>query len=198
GEPPEPFGGSPCSCSVPWNSRLCSPPRPVRRSAMRLFFAVLSPCFLAAGLVLAGLPGGSSADDRASTGTIKLESLKWSQFKERLASSRQAKFTLVDVWATTCGPCKENFPHLVEMYRKYAGKGLAVISLTLDDPTDAKAVAEAEKFLREKKAVFLFGPDGKEMKRFTMDDTRHQFTYEQVEKEVAALLEAAQPKGPQK
>jgi len=187
---------------------------------MRLSFAVLSPSLVAAGLVLAGFPGGSAADDRASTGTTKLESLKWSQFKERLASSKPAKFTLVDVWATTCGPCKENFPHLVEMHRKYAGKGLAVISLTLDDPTDAKAVAEAEKFLREKKAVFtnvlldenygdgfdkldintipavfLFGPDGKEMKRFTMDDPNHQFTYEQVEKEVIALLEGTQPKG---
>ncbi len=190
---------------------------------MRLFCAMLSPCFVAAGLVLAGFPGGSAADDRASTGTIKLEALKWSQFKERLASSRQAKFTLVDVWATTCGPCKEDFPHLVELHRKYAGKGLAVISLTLDDPTDAKAVAAAEKFLREKKAVFtnvlldenygdgfdklnintipavfLFGPDGKEMKRFTMDDTRHQFTYEQVEKKVIALLEGAPSKDPAK
>ncbi len=190
---------------------------------MRLFFAVLSPCLLAAGLLLITHAGGVAADELASTGTIKLESLKWPQFKERLAASKGAKFTLVDVWATTCGPCKENFPHLVEMHRKYAAKGLAVISLTLDDPTDAKAVAEAEKFLREKKAVFtnvlldenygdgfdklnintipavfLFGPDGKEMKRFTMDDTRHQFTYEQVEKEVAALLEATQPKGPEK
>jgi thiol-disulfide isomerase/thioredoxin len=187
---------------------------------MRLSFGLLAPSLVAAGLVLAGFPGGSAADDRASTGTIKLESLKWPQFKERLAASKGAKFTLVDVWATTCGPCKENFPHLVEMHRKYSGKGLAVISLTLDDPTDAKAVAEAEKFLREQKAVFtnvlldenygdgfdkldintipavfLFGPDGKEMKRFTMDDTRHQFTYEQVEKAVIALLEGAQSKG---
>src|SRR5271157_3130612 len=190
---------------------------------MRLFFAMLSPCFVAAGLVLAGFPGGSAADDRASTATIKLESLKWSQFKARLASSRQAKFTLVDVWATTCGPCKENFPHLVELHRQYAGKGLAVISLTLDDPTDAKAVAAAEKFLRQKKAVFtnvlldenygdgfdklnintipavfIFSADGKEMKRFTMDDPNHQFTYEQVAKEVAALLEGAQPIGLEK
>ena len=179
---------------------------------MRLFFAVLSPCLLAAGLVLAGLPGSSSAEDRPSTATVKLEALKWSQFKERLAASKDAKFTLVDVWATTCGPCKENFPHLIEMHRKYAGKGLAVISLTLDDRTDAKAVAEAEKFLREKNAVFtnvlldenygdgfdrldistipavfLFGADGKELKRFTMDDPNHQFTYEQVEKEVMRL-----------
>ena len=190
---------------------------------MRLSFAVLSPSLVAAGLVLAGFPGGSAADDRASTGTIKLESLKWPQFKERLAANKGSKFTLVDVWSTTCSPCKENFPHLVEMHQKYAGKGLAVISLTLDDPTDAKAVAEAEKFLREKKAVFtnvlldenygdgfdkldintipavfLFSADGKEMKRFTMDDPNHQFTYEQVEKEVSALLEGIASKDPAK
>jgi thiol-disulfide isomerase/thioredoxin len=144
-----------------------------------------------------------------------MESLNWNQFKERLASNKQAKYTLVDVWATTCAPCKENFPHLVQMHQKYAGKGLAVMSLSLDDPTDAKAKASAEAFLNEKKAVFtnvllneeygdgfdklhisaipavfLFTPDGKEFKRFTMDDPDHQFTYEQVEKEVKALLQA--------
>jgi thiol-disulfide isomerase/thioredoxin len=143
---------------------------------------------------------------------VKLEALKWPKFKERLAAA-PAKYTLVDAWATTCGPCKENFPHLVEMHRKFANKGLKVISLTLDDPTDKQAVAAAEKFLQEKQAVFmnilldenfgdgfdrlnisaipavfLFGPDGKEIKRFTMDDPDHQFTYEQVEKELTGLL----------
>jgi hypothetical protein len=88
-----------------------------------------------------------------------------------------------------------------------------VISLSMDDPTDAKAVASAKAFLEEKKAaftnvllnedygdgfdrlrisaipaVFLFGPDGKEVKRFTMDDPNNQFTYEQVDKELAALF----------
>ncbi len=186
---------------------------------MRLFIAALSMCSLAAGLLLVGLPCSSRAEDESSSVTVQLEALKWTQFKERLAASKGAKFTLVDVWATTCGPCKENFPHLVEMHRKYAAKGLAVISLTLDDPTDAKAIAEAKKFLQEKKAVFtnvlldenygdgfdkldintipavfLFAPDGKEMKRFTMDDTRHQFTYAEVEKEVAARLDGSQSK----
>ena len=34
----------------------------------------------------------------------------------------------------------------------------------------------------------IYSPEGKELKRFTMDDPNHQFTYDQVEKEVAALL----------
>ena len=134
--------------------------------------------------------------------------------QERLVN-KKVKYTIVDAWSTTCGPCKENFPHVIEMHRKYASKGLAVISLSLDDPTDKAAVAEAEKFLKEKKAVctnvlldesfgegfeklnigaipavFLYGPDGKEVKRFTMDDPNNQFTYDEVEKAVVALLDA--------
>ena len=131
--------------------------------------------------------------------------------------NKKVKFTIVDAWSTTCGPCKENFPHVVEMHRKYASKGLAVISLSLDDPSDKAAVDEAEKFLKAKKAaftnvlldenfgdgfeklnvnaipaVFVFGPDGKEVKRFTMDDPNNQFTYEEVEKAVVALLDGKQ------
>ncbi len=145
---------------------------------------------------------------------VKLERLNWKQFQERLAANKDIKYTLVDAWSTTCGPCKENFPHLVEMHRKFAGKGLAVISLSLDDPTDKAAVAEAEKFLKEKNAeftnvlldenfgdgfeklninaipaVFVYGPDGKEVKRFTMDDPNNQFTYDEVEKAIASLLD---------
>jgi len=168
---------------------------------------------LVGGLLALVAARGSLADDQASGAGVKLEPLKWTQFKERLAAGKDVKYTLVDVWATTCGPCKENFPHLVEMHHKYGPKGLAVISLTLDDPTDKKAVAAALKFLQEKKAVFtnvlldenygdgfdklnintipavfLFGPDGKEVKRFTMDDPDKQFTYDQVDKELAARL----------
>jgi thiol-disulfide isomerase/thioredoxin len=176
----------------------------------------LATC-LAAGLALAGFNSPpTAADDRADASAIKLQSLKWADFKDRVLANKQAKYTLVDAWATTCGPCKENFPHLVEMHHKYGPKGLAVVSLSLDDPTDAKALAAAEKFLQEKKAVmtnvllnedfgagydkldiaaipavFLYGPDGKEVKRFTMDDPNNQFTYEQVEKEVKGLLEKA-------
>jgi hypothetical protein len=108
---------------------------------------------------------------------------------------------------------RKNFPHLVEMNQKYGKKGLQVISLSLDDTTDAKAVEAAKKFLADKKAtflnvlldeefgvgfeklninaipaVFLYGPDGKELQRFTMDDVNNQFTYQQVEEKVAALL----------
>jgi thiol-disulfide isomerase/thioredoxin len=157
----------------------------------------------------------SARSDDSTEVNVKLETLNWDAFKARLAQAKanNYKYTIVDAWATTCGPCKENFPHLVEMNQKYGKKGLQVISLSLDDTTDAKAIESAKKFLTEKKAtflnvlldeelgvgfeklninaipaVFLYGPDGKELQRFTMDDVNNQFTYQQVEEKVAALL----------
>ena len=159
-------------------------------------------------------------DAVAPAGEIALKKLSWDQFRSQVATNPNAKYTLVDAWATTCPPCKENFPHLVEMNKKYGDKGLAVVSMTLDDREDTRAFTEAEEFLKEKgatftnilldeepdagyellninaiPAVFVFGPDGKEVKRFTMDDVDNQFTYEQVEQEVAALLGVEPPKG---
>jgi len=176
----------------------------------RFSFALGVAVVVAAGLV-GTAPG--RAEDKVSESSVTLERLTWSQLQQRLANPR-VKYTIVDAWSTTCGPCKENFPHVVEMHRKYAPKGLAVISLSLDDPTDKAAVAEAERFLKEKQAtftnvllnenfgdgfdkldinaipaVFIYGPDGKQVKRFTMDDPNNQFTYDEVEKTVKTLLD---------
>ena len=155
----------------------------------------------------------ATAPAAETNGAVALVPVKFDEFLKRVAN-KDAKYTLVDVWATWCGPCKENFPHVVEMHKKYADKGLAVTSLSFDDPADAKALAEAKRFLAEKQAVmtnllldeefglgneklninaipavFIYGPDGKEVKRFTWDDPNHQFTYDDVEKTVVALLE---------
>jgi thiol-disulfide isomerase/thioredoxin len=171
---------------------------------------------LAAGLAILCAGETAFSDDTSSADVVKLERLTWKQLQQRLVNNK-VKFTIVDAWSTTCGPCKENFPHVVAMHRKYASKGLAVISLSLDDPSDKVAVDEAEKFLKARKAgftnilldesfgegfeklnisvipaVFVFGPDGKEVKRFTMDDPNNQFTYDEVEKAVVALLDGKQ------
>jgi thiol-disulfide isomerase/thioredoxin len=180
------------------------------KSLTRSLFALV----VIAGWAIAVRGTAAFSDDRESAGEVKLEKLTWKQFQARLAEKKDIKYTMVDVWSTVCGPCKENFPHVLEMHRKYGKKGLAVISLSLDDPTDSAAVAAAEKFLKDQKsdvtnilldeaegtgyanlktnaipAVFLYWADGKEVKRFTMDDTRNQFTYEEVEKALGDLLD---------
>ena len=45
---------------------------------------------------------------------------------------------------------------------------------------------------RYRRRQVVFGRDGKEVKRFTMDDPNNQFTYDEVEKAVVALLDGKQ------
>jgi thiol-disulfide isomerase/thioredoxin len=159
---------------------------------------------------------GISLAAPAGEDEVTLTPVKYDALLSKIAANKKAKLTIVDAWATWCVPCKENFPHVVEMHKKYADKGLVVVSLSLDEADKPKKIAEATAFLKSKgatfsnyvleestdaafeklnitaiPAVFLFGPDGKEVKRFTLDDTSKSFSYDDVEKAVRELLDAA-------
>ena len=55
-----------------------------------------------------------------------------------------AKLTLVDFWASWCGPCRGENPHVVAAYNQYHDKGFNVLGVSLDQDVNAwlKAVAD--------------------------------------------------------
>ena len=53
--------------------------------------------------------------------------------KTRLADY-SGKVLVVDLWATWCGPCRQEVPHLIEIAKEYKGRGVEVIGLTREDP----------------------------------------------------------------
>lgn len=54
-------------------------------------------------------------------------------------------------WSLFCGPCQEELPQLEELHKKYAAKGLSVLTVNLDGPRRAKAV---EKYMADKAFTF--------------------------------------------
>jgi peroxiredoxin len=56
-------------------------------------------------------------------------------------SSLKGSVVLIDFWASWCGPCRMNNPHLVKLYNKYHDKGLEILGVSLDARSDAWRVA---------------------------------------------------------
>jgi thiol-disulfide isomerase/thioredoxin len=47
-------------------------------------------------------------------------------------SDFSGKYVLVDFWASWCGPCRKENPHLIEAYQKYRSKKFEIIGVSID------------------------------------------------------------------
>lgn len=61
----------------------------------------------------------------------------------RLAEQR-GQVVMVNFWASWCAPCKQEMPHLNQLYDKYRSTGFVLLGVNVDDDP-AKAAAEAAK-----------------------------------------------------
>jgi thiol-disulfide isomerase/thioredoxin len=53
-------------------------------------------------------------------------------------SDFKGKFVYIDLWATWCGPCKAEIPHMKKIEEDYHGKNIVFVSLSLDKLKDAQ------------------------------------------------------------
>ena len=80
------------------------------------------------------------------------------------------KLTLVDFWASWCGPCRAEMPHVVQAYKDFHAKGLEIVGVSLDQRKDDWTAAVEELHMAwpqmsdlkgwNSKAVALYGIQG--------------------------------------
>jgi thiol-disulfide isomerase/thioredoxin len=99
---------------------------------MSLRTKLLVPLALVATLVArADIKAGDKFPALASTGLVNLVGGD--------VPATAGKVTLVDFWASWCGPCKASFPVMAKLHKEFGARGFQIIAVGVDEKPAAAA-----------------------------------------------------------
>lgn len=96
------------------------------------------------------------------------------------------KYTLLEMWASWCNPCRGEFPHLKKAYDHYHEKGFEIFALSLDENKEAWLKAMKEENVPWINAVDYKGFNGAGPKDYAVVGIPDSFLIDQNGKIVAA------------
>ncbi len=159
-------------------------------------------------LLLAGVSITHASND-INDSTIKFTPQRYAEWLETL-QTYPPSIVVVDMWATWCSACLEEFPKIVELHQRYKDHDVQFVSMNLDDHTDQASLNDAQQFLQKMNATFdnfwmdenlmlafkqldligipaiiIYDREGKERYRLTGDNPNNQYT----EKDIVTALE---------
>lgn len=121
----------------------------------RITLIIVSAAFLCGahgGMMNTGRPVDKQSNDQQErvvvppVRTIDEKSLR------KLIKTRNKKVLFLNIWATWCAPCVEEFPDLVKLYRHYNPNEVEIVAISADfpDEVDSKILP----FLKKQKVPF--------------------------------------------
>ena len=97
----------------------------VKRRASYVIIALIVVA-IAATVVYADLAAGTKAP------TFTLPTVDGKTFTLSSCFKAPGKVTLLDLWATWCPPCRREIPYLIDLQKKFKGKDVMVVGVSLD------------------------------------------------------------------
>jgi thiol-disulfide isomerase/thioredoxin len=67
-------------------------------------------------------------------------------------NKNKGNVVVMNLWATWCEPCREEFPELVRLYRNYRRQGMRLIFLSVEEQEQSNEII---RFLQENKVNFV-------------------------------------------
>lgn len=126
------FGVSSCNSN---DSATIGPPAPIK------------PATSTSGAAEAALPAVPAVVFDTAMKSVNGEPIKLANYS--------GKVLVVNLWATWCGPCRNEIPELVRLYHEYQDRGLEMVGLSTEDP-DASAQSVQE-FVRKYNVDYRVG-----------------------------------------
>jgi peroxiredoxin len=79
---------------------------------------------------------------RQSAPEVRFVALSGENFS---TSDLRGKVVVVNFWATYCGPCLKEMPHMVETHRKFAARGYETVAVAVrrDNPLEVARLVES-------------------------------------------------------
>lgn len=102
-----------------------------------LFKRIMQTMVMIAGLMIGG---GLSSNGAIAADNAPEFSLRDINGKQVSLEDYKGKVVLVNFWATWCGPCQAEMPHLQKMYVDLEKEGFVVLSISADNARDASKV----------------------------------------------------------